>query len=191
MSWIWSLATAEAAGAEAGTEPSVLAVPLPEVIIGTVAFLIVFGVLGKLLLPRIAKALQDREDAIEGGLRRAAEAQAESARLVAAYKEQLAKAREEAAAIRQAAQAERTAIIDEARKEAQAAANQVMATALAQIEAEKAKAVSELRKSVGAMAVDLAGKIVGETLSDDARARAMVDRFINEIEQAAAEAGTP
>ncbi len=177
------LLAAAAEGAEA--EPSVLAVPLGEFIIGTVAFLIIFGVLGKLLLPKIAKALQEREDAIEGGLRRAEEAQAESAKLMADYQDQLATAREEASAIRTAAQAERAGIIDEARNEAQVAANQVTASAMTQIEAEKVKAVSQLRKSVGSMATDLAGRIVGEVLSDDARARAVVDQFISELEQAA------
>ena len=50
----------------------------PELIIGFVAFLIVFAVLGKVLLPRIQKTLAERADAIEGGLHRAEEAQAEA-----------------------------------------------------------------------------------------------------------------
>ena len=170
---------------------NVLEVPLGEFIIGAIAFLIVFGVLGYLLLPKINKALNDREEAIEGGLRRAEEAQAESAQLMLDYQDQLAKAREEAAEIRTAAQAEKAGIIEEARAQAQVVAGQVAASAQAQIEAEKAKAVSELRRSVGALATDLAGRIVGETLTDDARAQAVVDRFIGELESAAAEtAGT-
>ena len=39
------------------------------------------------------------------------------------------------------------------------------------------------------MAVTLAGKVVGETLTDDARARATVDRFLADLEAQAAEAG--
>lgn len=177
----WLLASSEA-------EPSVLAVPIGELIIGTIAFLIILGVLGKLLLPKIAKALDEREDAIEGGIRRAEEAQAESQRMLGEYKAQLAKAREEAGAIRAEAQAEKAGIIEEARKEAQEAARIVSAQAAAQIEAEKSKAVSELRKSVGVLATDLAGRIVGESLSDDKRASAVVDRFIAEVEQTAASA---
>lgn len=181
----WLLASAEA-GAEA--EPSVLAVPLPELIIGTIAFLIIFGVLGKMLIPKIVKALNDREEAIEGGLRKAEQAQAEVAELKAQYADQLAAAREEAASIRQAAQAEKAGIIEEARSEAATAAAAVTANAMAQIEAEKSKAIGELRRSVGVMATDLAGKIVGESLTDDARSAAVVDRFIAELEQSAASA---
>ena len=44
--------------------------PIGELIIGTIAFLIVFFVLGKLLLPKISKALEEREQTIEGGLKR-------------------------------------------------------------------------------------------------------------------------
>lgn len=178
------LATAEAGGE---AEPSVLSVPLPELVIGTIAFLIVFGLLGKILLPKIAKMLQEREDAIEGGLRRAEQAQAESAAMKSQYQDQLAQAREDASAIRQAGQVEKAQIIAEARTEAQAASAQVVASAQAQIEAEKSKALSELRSTVGALATDLAGKIVGESLTDDARASAVVDRFIDDLEQSAAQ----
>jgi F-type H+-transporting ATPase subunit b len=34
---------------------------------------------------------------------------------------------------------------------------------------------------VGSLAVDLAGKIVGESLADEARSRGTVERFINEL----------
>ena len=47
-----------------------------------------------------------------------------------------------------------------------------------------------IRGEVGTLAVELAGKVVGESLDDDARARATVDRFIADLEaQAAAEPG--
>ena len=50
----------------------------PELIIGAIAFLIVFALLAKVLMPRISKTLAERTDAIEGGLKRAEEAQAEA-----------------------------------------------------------------------------------------------------------------
>ena len=60
--------------------------------------------------------------------------------------------------------------MEEARKAAEVQAAQIAANATAQIEAEKAKALSELRKSMGGVATDLAGRIVGESMTDDARA---------------------
>ncbi len=175
----------ELLAAAAEGEPSVLAVPLGDLIIGTIAFLIILVVLGKLLLPKITKTLAEREDAIAGGIKRAEEAQAQSQRMLEEYKALLATARDESAAIRAEAQAERAGIIEEARNEARQVASGVMAAAASQIEAEKKKAISELHNSVGVLATDLAGRIIGESLADDLRASAVVDRFIAEVEQAA------
>ena len=72
-----------ASGAEGSEQFNVLAVPIGELIIGTVAFLIVFFVLGKLLLPKISKALDEREAAIEGGLKAAEKAKEDTARQAA------------------------------------------------------------------------------------------------------------
>ena len=171
-----------ASGAEGSVQFNVLAVPFGVLIIGTVAFLIVFFVLGKLLLPKISKALDEREAAIEGGLKAAEKAKEDSARQAAQNQDELAKAREEAASIRAAAQAERADIIEKARSEAQAAAAAVTASAQAQIEQEKNKAGSDLQRNVGAIATDLAGRIVGEVLTDNATAQSVVDRFISELE---------
>ena len=176
-----------AAGGESGEEmPSVLAVPLDEFIIGIIAFLIVFGGLAKFALPKIKATLDERANLIEGGLERAGAAEAEAAALLEQYRAQLAGAREEASAIRTQAQADRNAIIEEARNEARVAAASVTAAAEAAMAAERAQAVSALTKQVGEMAITLADKIVGQTLSDDARVRATVDSFIADLEKQAA-----
>jgi F-type H+-transporting ATPase subunit b len=175
---------AEGAGAE--EMPSVLAVPIDELIVGIIAFLIVFGVLGKLALPAIKKTLAERTELIEGGLAKADETQAEAQRVLEEYKAALASAREEAAAIRTQAQADRTAIVEEARNEARTAAAAVTAAAEAQIAAERNQATSALTRQVGELAVGLAGKVVGQSLEDDARVRATVDAFISDLEQQAA-----
>jgi len=52
--------------AAAGQDP--LIPSLTELIIGAIAFIIVFAMLYKVLMPRIAKTLEERTDAIEGGL---------------------------------------------------------------------------------------------------------------------------
>jgi F-type H+-transporting ATPase subunit b len=82
-----------------------------ELILGIVCFVIVFGILGRLLLPRIIKTLNEREDAIEGGINRADEAQAEAAQLLEQYRAQLADARQEASRIREEAREQGAAII--------------------------------------------------------------------------------
>ena len=66
-------------------------------------FLVVFGVLAKLLMPRIQQTLTERTEMIEGGLSKADEAQAEAKQLLDQYREQLAEARHEAARLREEA----------------------------------------------------------------------------------------
>ena len=162
--------------------PSVLAVPIDELVVGLLAFFIVFGVLAKVALPKIKVALEARSEAIEGGLRKAEEAQAEAQRALEEYRAALASAREEAAAIRTQAQADRAAIVEEARAEARTAAAAVTAQAEAQLAAERAQATSQLTRQVGEVAVALAGKVVGQTLTDDARVKATVDTFLADLE---------
>lgn len=172
-----------AAAGEGGEEmPSVLAVPLDEFIIGLIAFLIVFGGLAKFALPKIKETLDERANLIEGGLERAGAAEAEAAALLLEYKAQLAGAREEASVIRTQAQADRSAIIEEARDEARSAAASVTAAAEASMAAERAQAISSLTKQVGELAIALADKIVGQSLAEDARVRATVDSFIADLE---------
>jgi F-type H+-transporting ATPase subunit b len=166
--------------------PSVLAVPLDELVVGLIAFLLVFGTLAKFVLPKIKVTLDERANLIEGGLERAGKAEEEAAAVLVEYQKQLAGAREEASAIRTAAQADRTAIVEEARNEARIAAAGVTAAAESAMTAERAAAVSALTRQVGELALSLADKVVGEALSNDARVAATVDSFIADLEKAAA-----
>ena len=170
----------------AESEVNILRLPLDELIIGTLAFAIVFFALAKFAFPAISKTLEDRADAIEGGLARAENSQAEAAAMLEQYRAQLAAARGEAANIRAEAQAEKTVMIESARGEAAAAAASVTERAQAQIEAERSQAMASLRRDVSELALTLASKVVGESLTDDARARASVDRFIADLEVEAA-----
>jgi F-type H+-transporting ATPase subunit b len=166
--------------------PNPLIPKLSELIVGTIAFLLLFWLLKKFALPMFEQTYQERTEAIEGGIKKAEVAQAEASKALAEYQAALADARGEAAEIRAEAQSERARIVEEARAEAQAAAEAVTARATAQIEADRAAAQAELSREVGRIALDLASRVVGETLEDDARARATVDRFIADLESSTA-----
>ena len=154
-----------------------------ELIIGLVAFLIVFGVLARVLFPRIQQTLRERTEAIEGGLQRAAEAQREAEQTLDQYRQQLAEARHEASQLRERAQEQGAQIIAEMREQAGAEAQRLIDAAHTQIEADRAQALQSLKTEVGALAVDLAGRIVGESLAEEARQRRLVDRFLTELEE--------
>jgi len=154
----------------------------PEFIIGTILFVLVFGALAKFLLPRAQQTLAERTELIEGGLARSEEAQAEAKQLLDQYREQLADARHEAARLREEAREQGAQIIAEMREQAQAEARRLTEAAQAQIEAERQQALTSLRAEVGTLAVELASRIVGESLTEEARQQRLVDRFLGELE---------
>ncbi|MER5760774.1 F0F1 ATP synthase subunit B [Streptomyces sp. NPDC002082] len=159
--------------------------PIPELVIGLIAFVIVFGFLAKKLLPNINKVLDERREAIEGGIEKAEAAQTEAQSVLEQYKAQLAEARHEAARLRQDALEQGTALKDELRAEGQRQREEIIAAGHAQIAADRKAASSALRQDVGKLATDLAGKLVGESLEDHARQSRTIDRFLSELEEKA------
>lgn len=159
--------------------------PIPELVIGLIAFVIVFGFLAKKLLPNINKVLDERREQIEGGIEKAEAAQTEAQSVLEQYKAQLAEARHEAARLRQEALEQGTALKEELRAEGQRQREEIIAAGHAQIEADRKAASQALRQDVGKLATDLAGKLVGESLEDAARQSRTIDRFLSELEEKA------
>ena len=167
----------------AAEEVSPLVPHTAELIVGFIAFSLLFLVLRKAVVPKFEKAFTDRTNAIQGGIERAEQAQLEAQRALAQYNEQLSSAREEAQTLREEARVQGAAIVDELRAKAQEEATRITAAAHASIEAERQQAVTSLRNEVGALAVELASKIVGEALDDQARQSRIVDRFLDDLEK--------
>ncbi|MDP4504749.1 F0F1 ATP synthase subunit B [Nonomuraea turcica] len=159
-----------------------------ELVVGIFAFAVVFFVVGRMLIPRIQKTLAERTDAIEGGIKRAEEAQAEAQALQQRYAEQLEEARRDAARLREEAREQAAQIKAELREEAQAEARRLVEAAHAQIEADRQAAFAQLRAEIGRLSTDLAGRIVGESLQDEVRQSRIVDRFLDELEAGSAQA---
>ncbi|WP_327109407.1 F0F1 ATP synthase subunit B [Nonomuraea glycinis] len=174
------------AAAEEGANP--LIPHTYELVVGIFSFFVVLIVVGKILVPRIQKTLSERTDAIEGGIKRAEEAQAQAQVLQRQYSEQLEEARRDAARLREEAREQAAQIKAELREEAQAEARRLVEAAHAQIEADRQAAFAQLRNEVGRLSTDLASRIVGESLEDEARQRRTVDRFLDELESSNAQA---
>ncbi|MEV5572674.1 F0F1 ATP synthase subunit B [Spirillospora sp. NPDC052269] len=153
-----------------------------ELIFGTIAFLVVLILVGWKLVPQIQKTLAERTDAIEGGLKRAEAAQDEAKETLEQYRAQLAEARKEAARLREEAREEGAQIKADITEQAQAEARRIVESAHAQIEADRQQALQSLRSEIGTLSVELAGRVVGESLEDNARQSRVVDRFLEELE---------
>lgn len=136
----------------------------------------------KYLMPKMTAILDERAAKIEGGIEHAAKIQAEAEATRAAGEAELVAARQEAAKIRENAGGEGAAIVAEARTKAQAETARILESAQRQIEAERTAAVVSLRGDIGSLATELASRIVGESLTDDARQSRLVDRFLDELD---------
>jgi F-type H+-transporting ATPase subunit b len=168
--------------ADAGPSPIL---PKPaEIIVGLVAFSILFVLLRTKAVPKFEQAYKERTDAIQGGLERAEIAQRDAAAALQMYNTQLADARGEAAKLREEARAEGSVILEQMRTTAQEEATRITTAARASIEAERQQAFNSLLNEVGTIATQLASKIVGEALDDQVRQSRVVDRFLEDIEKA-------
>jgi F-type H+-transporting ATPase subunit b len=158
-------------------------IPHPiEMLLSLVVFGLLFLAVKKWVVPNFEKAFADRTTAIEGGLAAAETKQAEADAKLAELNQQLSEARHEAARIREEAREQGATIVAEMRQQAQAESARIVEHAHAQIEAERQQAVTSLRAEVGSLATSLAGRIVGESLDDEARQSRVVERFLAELE---------
>ena len=167
--------------AEEGANP--LIPHTAELIVGFIAFSLLFLVLRSKVVPLFEKAFAERTEAIQGGIEKAERAQIEAERALAKYTAQLNEARGEAQKIREDARVQGVAIIEDLRTKAAEEAARITAAATAAIQSERQQAMTALRNEVGALATELAGKIVGEALDDQVRQSRIVDRFITDLEK--------
>jgi F-type H+-transporting ATPase subunit b len=171
----------------AAEEQNPLIPEIPELVVGLLAFAIVFALFAWKLLPSINKVLDERRASIEGGIEEAEAAKAEAQRVLEEYREQLADARHEAARLRQEAQEQGATLIAEMRAEGQRQKEAIIEAGHAQLEADRKQAAEALRRDVGRIATDLAGRVVGESLEDHARQSRVIDRFLAELDERAEE----
>jgi len=176
------LAPLALAAAEEGEETSNFLVPNGTFLIELAAFLLLFFLLTRYIIPFINRAMTSRQEAIRTEFAELDEAKSEAQAAKEEYKAQIADARHEAARIREEAREQGAAIIAELREQAQVEASRIVEHAHAQISAERQQAVTTLRAEVGALATTLASRIVGESLEDDERSGRVVDRFLADLE---------
>ncbi|MBF6179941.1 MULTISPECIES: F0F1 ATP synthase subunit B [Nocardia] len=154
-----------------------------DIVWSLVVFAVIAFVFYKYVVPRLTKVLDERSEKIEGGIAKAEAAQAEAQATLQQYQEQLAEARLEAARIREEARTQGQQILAQMRADAQAEADRIVASGQTQLEAQRQQIVTELRSELGATAIDLAEKIIGQSVSDQAKQAASIDRFLAELDE--------
>jgi F-type H+-transporting ATPase subunit b len=169
-------------------------VPNGTFVVELIAFGVIVWILAKFVIPPINRAMESRQEAIKKDFAELEEAKAAARKAEEEFKAQIADARHEAAKIREEAREQGAQIISEARDQGQSESERIIEHGHAQVRAERQQAVASLRAEVGTLAIDLAGRIVGESLEDDERSTRVVDRFLENLEsmenaQAAAQDG--
>ena len=150
-----------------------------------ICFIVIFLLFWKYVFPLYNKMLSEREDRIEGGLKRAEAQQAEAKAALEKYNAQLADARAEAAEIREQARERGKLIEAEAKAAAEEESRRIVASGEKQLEASRAQVVSELRSDIGQNSINLAEKLLGGELSDSSKQSQTIDNFLSELDNVA------
>jgi F-type H+-transporting ATPase subunit b len=161
-------------------------VPNATFFVELLAFAVMFLIIARYIVPPINRAMTARQEAIRNQFAELDQAKEEANSAKDEFQAQIEEARHEAARIREDAREQGAAIIAEMRETAQAEAARIVEHGKTQIEAERQAAVASLRTEVGTLATNLAGRIVGESLDDDARQGRVVERFLADLESGTA-----
>jgi F-type H+-transporting ATPase subunit b len=166
--------------AEQVSEKKDLYPKLSELILGAVAFAIVFVFMAKWVIPRINQTLEARRDKIQGDLEKAEQTRQEAEKELTDYRQQLAGAREEANRVIEEARQTAESMRKDLTAKAQEEYDQILARAQEEIRAERDRVFQELKAQVGELSLALVGRVIGDSM-DQGRQRKLVDRYIEEL----------
>jgi F-type H+-transporting ATPase subunit b len=181
---VWLLAQAEGE-AEPVNDAKDLYPHWEELLVGALAFAVLFFFVWKWVLPRVSALLEERRTKIQGDLESAEDTRKQAEQELADYRQQLANARQESNGIIEEARktAELLRADIQARAEREAAAT--VAKAQEEIRAERDRVFQELRGEIGEIAVELAERVVGASL-DAASHQRLIDEYIDQVSRGVA-----
>jgi F-type H+-transporting ATPase subunit b len=151
-----------------------------ELIVGIIAFVVLFFILRRVAFPRANQVLEERTRNIEGKLQQAERERQQAEELLRQYRERLASAEQEAQRIIDEARANAERLRAELMAKAEQEADRVINQGREAIRAERDRAVRELRTEVGSLAVELATRVIGDSLDRDRQLR-LIDQYIEQL----------
>jgi F-type H+-transporting ATPase subunit b len=151
-----------------------------ELIWGTLAFLILVFLMYRTVWPSVDKAFKDRRANIEGKLEQAEKDREEAEQLLEQYRRRLRDAEDETKQILDEARTNADRVRRELLAKAETDAGRELDRARQAIRAERDQAIRQLRNEVGTLAVELATRVVGDSLDRDRQLR-LIDEYIDEL----------
>jgi F-type H+-transporting ATPase subunit b len=161
-------------------EPSPIFPATNEFIWGTIAFLILLFLMYRTVFPSINKAYKDRRENIEGKLEQAERDRSEAEQLLEQYRRRLRDAEDETQRILEEARGSAERVRRDLLAKAEHDAGRELDRARQAIRAERDQAIRQLRNEVGTLAVELATRVVGDSLDRERQLR-LVDQYIDDL----------
>lgn len=165
---------------ESAVGADILIPKVAEFVPALIAFLIIWAVLAKLVWPSVLVMMASRQEKIQSDLDAAEQAKLEAEREARSYESKIVEAHREAEAIvakaKREAEEERAQILAKAQREAA----DIISKAHGAVNSERHKAMIELSSSVVDLSVEIAGKIIGNDLSE-AQQRKLAERYLAEV----------
>jgi len=151
-----------------------------ELLWGSIAFLIVLGVLVKFAFPTLKKTMADRTEKIRSDLDGAATAKASAEEELATYRSQLANSRNEGQQLIETARADAERVRADIIARAETEAAEIKARATEDIKLATERAQADLQSSVKDLSIELAEKVVERNLDPETQ-RALIDSYISQV----------
>jgi F-type H+-transporting ATPase subunit b len=151
-----------------------------ELIIGAIAFFALFAFMAKWVLPKANSVLTERQAKIQGELEKAEEAKKSADALLAQYRESLTGAKEESNRIIEDARKTAESLRLDLQRKAEEESKQIVARAQEEIRSERDRVFQELKAQVGELSLQLAGRVIGESLDRD-RHMKLIDAYITDV----------
>lgn len=145
-------------------------------------FIVIFWVIWKYVVPPLKRVMNERQDMVRKQIEESERATKRLQEAEDRYRNALNEARTEAAKIREGARADAQRAKEEMRTQAEQEVARIRERGEEQLANQREQVVRQLRSEVGKLAVTLAGRLIGESMADDARRSATVDRFLDELE---------
>jgi F-type H+-transporting ATPase subunit b len=170
---ILAVADDEGGGIQLFPDPS-------ELIMGTIAFLLLTALMIKYVFPKANQAFEDRAAAIQGKMEEADAKLTEAEETKRTYEAGIADARGEADRIIEEARANAETVRADVIAKAEAEAAAIVERAQTEVAGERDRVVQDLRAQVGAISVELAARIVEREL-DPQTHQSLVDEYIQRL----------
>lgn len=164
---------------------NILVPKMYDIVWSIIPLAVVLFLMWKFVLPRYMELLTEREDRIEGGIKRAEDAEAQAQEVLEQYNAKLAAARDEAAEIREQARARGKEIEAQARENAMEESQRIIEAGQQQLQASRQQVVTELRQEMGRNSISLAERILAGELSEASKRSETIDAFLNELDNPA------